>query len=85
MPPRDPRLCPALDRALPADDRPGPVRMERIVWEVLFGDGAWHPVTVRARRTDRLGRDVVDVEWYSEGENWSESYVVDEAKLRAPA
>lgn len=75
MPPRDPRLCPALERALPCDAAPGssrvPERPEPL--EVLFGDGAWHLVSVRAWRRDRYGRDVVQVEWHIGGETFGES------------
>jgi len=63
MPPRDPRLCPALDRALPCDSpgRDPGYRGERSPWLFLFGDRGWHPVTVRAR-------EVVEVEWHGGGD-----------------
>lgn len=63
MPPRDPRLCPALDRALPADDVPGSTVVldwpERVL--VLFGDGEWHPVRIRSWCEDNRGRTVAHV------------------------
>lgn len=84
MPPRDPKLRPALERALPADDVPGSTRVlpwpER--WLVVFGDGERHLVWVRARRTDRLGRETVDLEWYAAGSTWTESYLAAPAKMR---
>jgi hypothetical protein len=82
MPPRDPKLCPALDRAMPADDVAGTMRDDGTIWLVLFGDGEEHSVTVRAWRTDRLGRDVVDVEWYAAGTTWGESYIADLDRIR---
>lgn len=82
MPPRDPKLCPALDRAMPADDVPGTMRDDGTLWDFLFGDGDYHPVTVRAWRTDRLGRDVIDIEWHAAGATWGESYRVDRSKIR---
>jgi hypothetical protein len=83
MPPNDPRLRPALERSLPADAVPGgEIRYARGRWLVLFGDGDWHPVQVRAWRKDRAGRDVADVEWSIAGETWGESYQVDKAKMR---
>lgn len=83
MPPRDPRLCPALERALPADDvRGGPYRADGQRWLVLFGDGDWHPVTVRAWRKDRYGRDVIGIEWHAALETWGESYVAEPGKIR---
>jgi len=85
MPPRDPRLCPALERALPAGDVPGgeyrPVREPCLV---MFGDGQWHQVTVRARRKDRLGRDIIDIEWHAAWSTWNESYVATPELMREP-
>ncbi len=87
MPPRDPRLCPALDRAMPADDVPGTARVpewpER--WLVLFGSGEWHPVRVRAWWTDRHGRRVVQVEWHADGSTWEGSYLADPDRMREVA
>lgn len=84
MPPRDPRKCPALERALPADDLPGSTHVpgwpERRL--VLFGDGEWHPVSVTAWRRDREGAVVIDVEWYADGSGWSESYRYDGERVR---
>ena len=84
MPPRDPRLCPALERALPADDVPGTSRIPD--WPelhlVLFGGGEWHPVSVRSWSTDRYGRTTIGVEWHIDGETWGESYLVDRDRIR---
>lgn len=84
MPPRDPRLRPALERALPADDVPGPTTVldwpERVL--VLFGDGEWHPVNVLTRGADRQGREVIGVDWFAGGETWTESYVADRTRMR---
>jgi len=85
MPPRDPRLCPALERSLPADAVPGGPRLSvREPWLVLFGDGQEHQVTVRAWRKDRQDRDVIDVEWHAAGDTWGESYRADLRKMREP-
>ena len=84
VPPRDPKLCPALERALPADAVPGSSVTcsppDRLL--VLFGDGFWHPVSVRARRRDRHGRDVIAVEWHIEGETFGEAYLVNPERVR---
>ena len=84
MPPRDPRLCPALERALPADAVPGSSVTcsppDRLL--VLFGDGLWHPVSVRARWRDRHGRTVVQLEWHIEGETFGEAYLYDAERAR---
>lgn len=85
MPPRDPRLCPALERAHPADSPgPGTPVYEPGSREILFGDGEWHLVHVRAAWTDRYGRTVVSCEWHTGADTWTESYLVDEAKMREP-
>jgi hypothetical protein len=83
VPPRDPRLCPALERALPADDagysdyHDGPGYRE-----VLFGDGGWRFVTVKAWWRNAAGRVVVQVEWSIEGETWTEDYLADPKRMR---
>lgn len=87
MPPRDPKLCPALEVAKPGDDpRPGDPAAEHrsdfSPWEFLFGDGEWHPVTVRAWWLDKLNRQVVQIEWSINGETWGESYRVEPEKVR---
>jgi hypothetical protein len=86
MPPRDPRLCPALERALPADSpgRDPGYRDDRSPWLFLFGDRQWHPVTVVAWWTDRHSREIVQIEWHIDGSTWDESYVFDAAKAREP-
>jgi hypothetical protein len=84
MPPRDPRLCPALERALPADSLGGDpgYRPDRSPWLFLFGDGEWHPVSVRAWQRDRHGREVVQVEWSADGSTWGGSYIADRSRMR---
>jgi len=84
VPPRDPRLCPALDRALPADSpgRDPGYRGERSPWLFLFGDHEWHPVTVRARWTDRHGREVVEIEFRAGGDTYGEAYLAEPEKMR---
>jgi hypothetical protein len=84
MPPRDPRLRPALERALPADSPghdPG-YRSGRSPWLFLFGDGEWHQVTVRAWWRDRLGREVVDIQWHIDGDTWEETYLASPERMR---
>jgi hypothetical protein len=83
MPPRDPKLRPDLERALPADDVPGSTRVLDWPepWQVLFGSGEWRTVRVRAWATDNREREVIDVEWFAEGMAWSESYVADRGKM----
>jgi hypothetical protein len=83
MPPRDPRLCPALDRALPGDSGIFlGYRTDDAPWRFLFGDGEEHPVTVRAWWLDKYGRQVVQIEWSIDGSTWSESYIVDLGRMR---
>jgi hypothetical protein len=85
MPPRDPKLCPALERALPRDS-PGrdPGRRDglNLPWDLVFGDHEWHRVRARAWWTDRLGREVVEIEWHADGSTWGESYIVDRSRMR---
>lgn len=85
MPPRDPRLCPALERALPADSPgrdPGWRDGLNLPWRFLFGDGEWHVVRARAWWTDRHGRAVVEIEWHAAGDTWNESYLVNREHIR---
>lgn len=84
VPPRDPRLCPALERALPADAVPGSavVLEQPEPWLVLFGSGEWRTVHVRQRSRDRSGREVIGVEFYIDGGAWSGSYVADPEKMQ---
>jgi hypothetical protein len=84
MPPRDARLCPALERALPGDSDQDPPDYRRVMrpYEILFGDGEWHPVTIRARWSDKAGRLVVKVEWSAAGERWTETYIAEREKVR---
>lgn len=83
MPPRDPRLRPALERALPCDS--GTFRGYRADGGrllVLFGDREWHPVRVLARWTDRQGREVVQIEWTADASTWTGSYLADAGRVR---
>lgn len=84
MPPRDPKQCPALERALPADSpgRDPGHRDDNSPWLFLFGSGEWHPVSVRGWWTDRHGRQVVQVEWHADGSTWEESYLAEPEKMR---
>ena len=85
VPPRDPRHRPDLERAMPSDDVPGgQYREDGRTWLVLFGDGDWRPVTVKAWRADRRGREVADIEYWDAGElaTRTGSYVVDRQKVR---
>jgi len=49
---------------------------------ILFGDGQWHQVQLRAQWTDRMGRPVIQIEWYVAGEAWGGSYRADPEKIR---
>jgi hypothetical protein len=83
VPTLDPRLRPALGQAKPADDIPGgPFRADGSLWLILFADGGWHPVTVKAWRRDRQGQDVIDAEWHAELGTWSGTYVADPERMR---
>lgn len=86
MPPRDPRLRPALERALPEDLKPGTTQVCDFPepWSIQFGGEAkeWHNVSVRAWALDVRGREVIDVEWFTpDGLAWSESYVAQRSKM----
>jgi len=70
---------------MPDDDVPGgQYREDRRTWLVLFGDGSWRSVTVKAWRVDRHGREVVDLEFWDRSEltTRTSSFVVDREKLR---
>lgn len=83
MPPSDPRLCPALERALPGDDKGATEeRTVRDPWEAVFGDGDWHYVEARSWWRDRHRRWVVLVEWSAGGELWTETYRYDPQLIR---
>lgn len=83
MPPRDPRLCPALRRALPANSEGYTEwKHDGRLHEALFGDGLWHAVTVKARWLDRHRRAVVQLEWSIGAESWGESYLADSERIR---
>jgi hypothetical protein len=86
VPPRDPRLRPALEVARPADDVPGSTHVLDWPepWLVLFGSGEWRTVRVRQRGRDVRGAEVIGVEWFIDGEAWSGSYVADPEKMREP-
>ena len=49
---------------------------------MLFGDGEWHPVSVRSWGTDRYGRTTIGVEWHIDGETWGESYLAIPERMR---
>lgn len=90
MPPRDPKLCPALKRALPGDYAPGSVRVldwpER--WECEFGetgengDPVWRVIRVRSRARNLDGRETILAEWDAGGSTWTEWYQVDAERMR---
>ena len=83
MPPRDPRYCPALEVAAPADTIPnGTWHREGIPADVLFGDVSWGEVTIVARWKDRHDRPVVQLSWYAAGTGWSEAYLEDPERIR---
>lgn len=84
MPPRDPRLCPALEVARP-DDFTG-VRREPVPfpepWLMEFGSGEWREVSVTSRwfRTD--GREIVQVDWVADDWHGSETYWASRDQMR---
>jgi hypothetical protein len=83
MPPRDPRLCPDLERARPADSTgDSDYRSVREIREVLFGDGEWREVQLRAQWLDMAGRLVIQLEWSANRERWTEAYVSDPERVR---
>jgi hypothetical protein len=75
MPPR-----PALEPASPSE--PAEAVTVRELAEVLFTDGEWRPVRIRARWRDPSGREVVQVEYHAGGDTRSGAFVMDEAKMR---
>jgi hypothetical protein len=46
-------------------------------WEMLFGDGEWHSVDVRAWWLDDRGRQVVQIEWFAELTTWGGTFLAD--------
>jgi hypothetical protein len=83
LPPRDPRLRPALERADPGDSGIfDGYRADDSPWRFTFGDGEEHPVTVRGWWLDKRGRQVVGIEWRIAGSTWNESYLVASEKMR---
>jgi hypothetical protein len=90
MPPRDPRECPALREAPPADD------VDNGTWrelgeprEVLFGDpddpadpDDWREVTAVAWWLNRHGQPVIQLLWSSGGTMWGQAYIADPARIR---
>jgi hypothetical protein len=83
MPPRDPRECPALERALPASIPGGSeYRRAGVIATVLFGDGSWRDVLVKAWLRDDRGRWVMQIEWSAGAERWTETYVYVAGKVR---
>lgn len=85
MPP-SPRNSPALEAAKPGDTTRRDTGWHRdeseTGWEMLFGDGEWHPVDVRAWWTDDRGRDVVQIEWRAELSTFGGSFLADPEKMR---
>lgn len=86
VPPRDPRLCPDLERALPGDLKPGSTQVLDFPepWSIQFGGEAkeWCNVSVGAWALDVRDREVIDVEWFTpDGLAWTESYVVEREKM----
>lgn len=86
MPP-SPRNSPALEVARPGDTTTGRDHgwhrdTSETGWEMIFGDGQWHPVDVRAWWADDRGRDVVAIEWHAELSTWCESYRADPGQMR---
>lgn len=68
---------------MPADAVPGGEWREgEGPWAVLYGDGTWRVMVVRAWRKDRHGREVVDVEYRALGTMWCESFIADRKKMR---
>ena len=86
MPPRDPRECPALKEALPADDAGnGTWREVGEPREVLFGHPAgndWREVTIVATWRNRHGERVVQVEWHDGATTWGGAYLADPELIR---
>jgi hypothetical protein len=81
--PRDPRECPALERALPASIPDGSeYRRSGVIASVLFGDGSWRDILVKAWLRDDRGRWVMQCEWSSGGERWMETYIYDPERVR---
>jgi hypothetical protein len=88
VPPPYPRDRPALEVALPGDTTTGFDHGwrdgERRTRDFLFGDGQWHPVTVRAWWTDDLNRTVVQIEFWDESAMTTRegTYLFDPEKAR---
>lgn len=88
MPPDYPRNRPALETASPGDTTPGRDHGwrdgNRHRWLFRFGDGEWHPVTVRAWWADDLNREVVQIEFWDRGEMATRegAYLFDPGKAR---
>jgi hypothetical protein len=84
--PPSPRNSPALGVAKPGDTTRRDTGWHRddseTGWVMLFGDGQWHPVDVRAWWADDRGRQVVQVAWHAEMSTWIEAYLFDPAKAR---
>lgn len=79
VPPRDPRLRPALEVARPAAVTDLEVLASPEPWSFRFGGEGenWHPVRVRARGTSPDRRPVVQVEWSIGGSTFEETYYAD--------
>ncbi len=83
MPPRDPRECPALTEEPPGDDLGnGTWRELGEPRKVKFGDGSWRQVTAVARRLNRHGQPVLQLQWSSGGDHVGDAYIADPALIR---
>lgn len=85
MPP-SPRNRPALKIAKPGDTTRRETGWHRDEsdsgWEMLFGDGRWRLVDVRAWWEDDRGRLVVQVEFFAELSTWGETYLANPERMR---
>lgn len=87
MPPRDPRLCPALETAPPDAVKNVGVLSFPELWKVRFGGKAenWHAVRVTARNISPPWREVVHCYWSIAGSTWTEDYFFDGSKMNRVA
>jgi hypothetical protein len=86
MPPRDPRLCPALELADVGDPTVAGYRLDGDVWKVMFEEDPerWDDATVVAWWKDGSGRQVVQLRWHAAGSTWAEAYLADGRRMRRP-
>jgi hypothetical protein len=90
MPPRDPKLRPALEVARPGDFKGARHELAPFPepWRILFGresdssqEDKWQNANVTGRWYTPDGREIVNVEWSARGERWTETYFAVEAKM----